>query len=312
MEFYFAPLEGVTNYILRNAHKRHFGTLDKYFAPFIVADQNEGFKSKDRNDLLPEHNLGLSLVPQILTSRPEDFNYTLKKIESFGYESFNLNLGCPSGTVVSKKRGSGVLADLDQLRFLLEGIFNVHTAQISIKTRIGIDDPEAFYQILQIYNEYPLHELIIHPRLQKDMYKNKPNLDMFGHAMATSKHSLCYNGDIFTMWDYQQIVTKFPQLEKVMLGRGLLMNPGLLMTIQTGEKASKASLLAYHDEIKAGYQAILSGDTNLLFKMKELWHYLQHSFENPEKHMKKIKKAVTLTDYQTAVNRIFEDLDLIK
>ena len=312
MEFYFAPLEGVTNYILRNAHKRQFGSLDKYFAPFIVADQNEGFKSKDKQDILPTNNLDLYLVPQILTSRPEDFNYTLKKIETFGYQQFNLNLGCPSGTVVSKKRGSGVLADLGHLEQLLDGIFSRHEAQISVKTRIGIDDPEIFYQILQIYNQYPIHELIIHPRLQKDMYRNKPNLDMFEHAMSTSKHSLCYNGDIFTKMDYEQIVARFTGLSKIMLGRGLLMNPALLMEIKTGQKASKASLLAYHNEIREGYQAILSGDTNLLFKMKELWHYLQHSFECPEKHMKKIKKAVTLSDYQSAVNRIFEDLELVK
>lgn len=312
MEFYFAPLEGVTTYILRNAHQKQFGTLDKYFAPFIVADQNEGFKTKDKNDILPSNNETIKLIPQILTSKPEDFNYTKNKIESFGYKEFNLNLGCPAGTVVSKKRGSGILADTVHLNRLLEGIFNGYSGEISVKTRIGIDEPEAFYQILSIYNQYPIKELIIHPRLQKDMYRNKPNLQMFAHAMSESKHSLCYNGDIFTLKDFEAIKESFPSLNKVMLGRGLLMNPGLFLEIKTGERINKDMLRTYHDDVKSSYQNILSGDTNLLFKMKEFWFYLQHSFDNPEKHMKKVKKAITLTDYNIAVNRIFEDLELIK
>lgn len=312
MEFYFAPLEGVTGYILRNAHLKHFGPLDKYFAPFIVADQNEGFKTKDRNDILPENNNQLTLIPQILTSKPEDFNYTKSKIAQFGYQEFNLNLGCPSGTVVSKKRGSGVLADLDHLKYLLEGIFNGLEGEISIKTRIGIDSPEVFDSIIEIYNQYPLKELIIHPRLQKDMYKNKPNYDKFTYAIDRSRHSLCYNGDVFTKEDFVHLMDRYPRLDKVMLGRGLLMNPSLLMEIKTGQKATKDMIKAYHDEIQSGYHSILSGDTNLLFKMKEFWFYTQHAFESSEKYMKKIKKSVTVQDYQMAVNRIFEDLELVK
>lgn len=312
MKFYLAPLEGITGYIFRNAHREHFTPLDRYFAPFIVADQQAGFKSKDRNDVLPENNQGMTLIPQIMTNSAADFNHTLKKIQTFGYDTYNLNLGCPSGTVVSKKRGAGLLSDLDALSRLLEGIYNVNTdVKISIKTRIGIESPEEFYKILPIYNQYPLEELIIHPRLQKDMYKNKPNLEMFKYALENSHHSICYNGDLFTLEDYNAFVTTFPEVEKVMFGRGLLRNPDLIDLIKGREKVDKEKLRVFHDKVYVDYQELLFGERNVLFKMKELWFYLQHSFKDSEKHMKKIKKAEKLRDYDDAVRRVFIDLELI-
>lgn len=313
MKFYYAPLEGITGYIYRNAHQAHFGAgIDKYFSPFIVAYQTNTLKSKEKNDILPEHNQGINLVPQILTNNGRDFNNTAKKIEAFGYKEINLNLGCPSGTVVTKRRGAGLLAHKEALNFLLEEIYQQATVEISVKTRLGIENPEEFYELMAIFNQYPMKELIIHPRVQKDMYKNKPRLEVFKEGLLLSTNPVCYNGDLFSLEDYTLFTEQFPEVEAVMLGRGLLSHPGLVAQLREQKKMDKAQLKAFHDEIYTEYQKILFGERNVLFKMKELWYYMIKAFSNPEKYAKKIKKAERLRDYEEAVFKLFNEQEILE
>lgn len=310
MEFYFAPLEGITGYTYRNAHHTQFDRIDKYFSPFIFANQHEGIKGKDVKDILPENNQGIALVPQVLTNNAKDFIYTAKKFKQLGYEEINLNLGCPSGTVVSRHRGSGFLAKRAELDAFLEEIFSDAVTKISIKTRIGKDLPEEFYELMEIYNKYPLEELIIHPRIQKDFYKNTPNMEIFRHAVKQSKNPVCYNGDLFMVSDYQSFRTDYPEVSKIMLGRGLISNPGMLREIMEGIRIDKKSLFSFHDQVYADYKAILFGDRNVLFKMKEIWFYMVTQFTNSEKYWKKIKKANYCSEYDIAIASLFEEQEI--
>lgn len=311
MKFYFAPIEGVTGYIYRNAYEEVYGgSIDKYFAPFIVASQRDEFKSREINDIMKANNSKIQLVPQILANDSRLFLSTAKKIEQLGYEEINLNLGCPSGTVVAKGKGAGFLKNPDDLDHFLEEVFSNTTSRISIKTRICIHNSEEFSKLLEIFNQYPLEELIIHPRLQIDFYKNHPNIEVFEEAIVGSQNSLCYNGDIFTSKDYKIFVERFPQVEKIMIGRGLLRNPNLINEIQEDVDKMHMSEIdkvkAFHDRIYLGYQRVLSGDTNVLYKMKEVWTYLIDSFPEGEKHIKKLKKAEKLSTYEIVVNEIFK------
>ena len=312
MNFYFAPMEGLTGYIYRNAHNAFFNKIDKYFSPFIVANQSNSFKTRELNDILPENNQGLVLIPQLLTNNAEDFINTSKKIKQLGYNEINLNLGCPSGTVVSKNRGSGFLAKREELDLFLEGIFSQATTKISVKTRIGKDQPEEFYHLIEIFNKYPIEELIIHPRTQKDFYKNKPNLKIFKEALILSKNPVCYNGDIFEVKDYKEFSTDFHSVETLMIGRGLLANPGLISGIENNTKLEKKLLKEFHDKIYEGYKGILSGDRNVLFKMKELWFYMMPMFSDNAKYAKKIRKSERLYDYDEAVLSLFREQDILE
>jgi tRNA-dihydrouridine synthase len=311
MNFYFAPLEGITGYLYRNAHNTCFGKVDKYFSPFITTNQSAAFKSRDINDILPENNKNMVLVPQLLTNNPRDFICAAEKIKQLGYEEINLNLGCPSGTVVTKYKGSGFLALPEELDRFLEEIFRSSVMEISIKTRIGKDRPEEFQELLRIYNKYPLKELIIHPRVQKDFYKNKPNREVFQEAFTLSKNPLCYNGDIFNLKDYKEFVAEFPEVETVMLGRGLIANPGLIGLITENKQLEKEVLREFHGNLYENYQKILSGDRNILFKMKEIWTYLGAVFTEHERYLKKIKKSERLKDYEEAVNRLFAEQEVV-
>lgn len=311
MKHYFAPLEGVTGYIYRNAHHKYFKGADQYFTPFIVPTQTKKLAPKELRDVLPERNEGLTIIPQILTNRAEDFICTAGELKRLGYNEVNLNLGCPSKTVVSKNRGSGFLALQGELNRFLEEIFRGADMKISVKTRIGKTEPEEFYELIEIFNKYPIEELIIHPRLQSDYYKNRPNLAVFKDAVLLSKNPLCYNGDIFTVSDYKKFTADFPEVGSVMFGRGLIANPGLLEEVSGGPPMDKQRFRAFHDEVLAGYRETGCGDRNVLFKMKELWIYMSCIFDDPGKYAKKIKKAERMSDYLAAVDKLLEERALV-
>ncbi len=256
-------------------------------------------------EILPENNKGMRLVPQILTNRAEDFLGTAEKLTYYGYGEINLNLGCPSKTVVSKGRGSGFLADPEGLDRFLDEIYSKAKVKISIKTRIGKDDPEEFLELLKIYNRYPAEELIIHPRIQTDFYKNKPNLEMFEEAVRTSKIDLCYNGDICSKEDAGMIQNRFPSVDTCMIGRGIIENPGLLSEIEGAGSPDRALIRRFHDRIYEEYRGTGMGDKNVLFKMKEIWCYMGRSFPGCEKQLKRIKKAEKTDRYEEAVAECF-------
>ena len=302
MQFYMAPMEGFTGYVFRNIYHKHFGDVDKYFTPFISGG---GLSHKEINDMDPEHNKGMVVVPQILTNKTEDFFNIAKILEDLGYTTVNLNLGCPSGTVVSKGRGAGFLAHPEELDAFLAEIFEKCPLKISIKTRLGLTDASEWTRLQEIYNKYPMDELIIHPRVRTDMYRNPINLEVFADAFSNSKVPVCYNGDICNTADYERITGMFPEVDRVMIGRGLFKNPGLIGEIKGGERITTEKVRAFHNDILDWYTEIISGDRNTLFKMKEIWSLMGDFFEDSEKQLKKIRKTNRLVEYRAAVNELF-------
>ena len=311
MRYYLAPMEGITGYLYRNAYEKYFHNIDKYFTPFIVPNKSRSLKTKELRDILPDNNKGMNIVPQILTNDSEGFITTSRKLQQLGYNQVNLNLGCPAGTVVSKNKGSGFLAKREELDIFLDEIFKMDDMKISIKTRIGKEDSEEFYELIKIYNKYPIEELIIHPRTQKDFYGNKPNLDVFKDALALSNNPVVYNGDIFTVDDNNKLIESFPEVKTIMLGRGIIANPGLMNKIKNNTKLDKKTLKDFHDEILNGYIELCDGDRNVLYKMIELWCYMSCIFSDNKKYVKKIRKSQKLSDYKSAVSSLFMEQEII-
>lgn len=311
MKYYFAPMEGITGYLYRNAHHDYFPGIDRYMTPFLAPNQKTCFRTREREDILPEHNRGMDVIPQILTNKTEEFLKASGQLKEYGYREVNLNLGCPSRTVASKCRGAGFLAVPEELDRFLDEIFEKANMEISIKTRIGKDRGEEFAHLIEIYNQYPVKELIIHPRVQKDFYRNAPNLDVFAQGLARCECPVCYNGDLKTVKDVEEFRKRFPKVDRIMIGRGMLANPGLVGELQGKEPMDKQRLRNFHDRIYRDYQGLLFGEKNVLFKMKELWSYLIESFEDAEKEAKKIRKAQRLREYEEAVEALFSRKRLI-
>ena len=309
MNLYFAPLEGIGGYIYRNAQADYFEKADKYYSPFLAPNQNRSISPKEYKDIAPEHNEDIMLVPQIMANNAEIFLKAAQELEQLGYKEINLNLGCPSRTVVTKYRGAGFLAKPDALEQFLEEVYSKLNIRLSLKTRLGMEDEEEFEHLLDIYNKFPVSELIIHPRVQTDYYKNTPRMDSFLNALEKSKNPVVYNGDIFNKEKYQQVMKQM-DVSGVMLGRGVLANPALFGEIRGTEKLSKERLWEFHERLLADYTQEMSGERNVLFKMKELWFYLAWSFTNTEKYEKKIRKAQHLSDYRLVVKQLFFEQEL--
>lgn len=304
MKIYFAPLEGITNCLFRNTYEEIYGNIDKYFAPFISPCENYSMTPKEKKDLTPENNKVANLVPQILTNKSEFFFRAAKELKEMGYKEVNLNLGCPSGTVCAKNKGAGFLKDKDALKTFLDDIYSYSESdnmKISLKTRLGYEEPDEFYELMEIINNFPVSELIVHPRIRADFYKGEPRKEYFEYAMEHSNNPLVYNGNIFTCKDYDE------RSDTIMLGRGIIADPSLADKLKgQATETDFTKLRTLHDTLYNEYKKIMSPDINVLFKMRELWTYWQSLFDGAERDIKKLLKAKKYAEYEDIAYKLLK------
>ena len=313
MKYYFAPMEGITDYVLRNVHHSCFPGIDRYYTPFLSpVTSGSAITRKDMQEVSREHNAGVPVVPQLLSSNAEAFVKAAGQLKWLGYDEVNLNLGCPSGTVCAKGRGAGFLAPerRDELRRFLDGIFDGSPLPVSIKTRIGISDPEEFHALLALYAEYPVKELTIHPRVQKAGYRGPALLQYYDEAVQGGQQPVCLSGAGGTAGSLSRHLSGYAAPEALMLGRGLIANPALVRQLQGGASLTAAELQEYHGRLFEATAAHLGSTRSTMFRMKELWGFMILMFDHREKHLKALKKATSVTEYQAAVLRIFRELPL--
>ena len=305
MQYYFAPMEGLTDSIYRRAHHTYFSGVDRYYMPFLSPTIHRTLTHREDRELPMADSVDFQAVPQVLTKVAEDFLWAAQVCRDRGYDEVNLNVGCPSGTVVSKGKGSGMLRDLDHLDRFLEEIFQESVLPISIKTRLGIENSEEFPKILEIYNRYPIKELTIHPRVRKQFYNGTVDMEMFLYAAQNSRNPLCYNGDITSVAQINKLQLEFPMVESVMIGRGLVADPGLLCG-GTEIKALEQFMNALLEE----YTVSFGGARNAMFRLKENWGLLHPRFEGVDKLWKRLRKTTDLEEYKAITAEIFHTLPL--
>jgi len=307
-----APLEGITTFIFRNAHHQLFGGADRYFLPFFSPAAEHILTNRELRDLDPSNNTAPNLVPQVMTRRAEDFLWAAEQVRAMGYQEINLNLGCPSGTVAAKGKGSGFLGRPEELDRFLDEVFSRVKMPVSVKTRLGIREPEEFHQILEIFNRYPISDLTIHPRVQKEFYKGTVHRDLFAWALSESRNPLCYNGDLVTVEDCIALKAEFPEVESVMIGRGLAADPALLRKLRGGPPATRAELKRFVQTLYEGYCTAYGQAGPAAQRMKELWFYLIHLFQGGEKQAKAMRRLKQPREYEQLEASIFQDLELLE
>lgn len=306
MNLYFAPLEGITTYIYRNIHEEMFGGCDEYYAPFIVPSDDEKITKKSLKDILPENNGNYKLQVQVLTNRSDSFLKFAENIKALGYDEVNINLGCPSGTVVSKGRGAGFLRDPDGLDKFFCEIFEKTDLKVSVKTRIGFYNSDEMEELLEIYNKYPLTRLIVHPRVREDYYKGEPDVKAFDFTYGNSKNPVCYNGNIFAKEDYFDTLGKFPDVEGIMIGRGAIVNPAIFREIKGGAKLTSEELILFTEKLAQKYNEVLKSETFTLHKLKEVWTYMLQNYPDEKKVAKTMKKSNKIIEFVNAVKALPE------
>ena len=302
MRYYFAPMEGLTDSIYRRLHHKHFGGVDRYYMPFLSPTIHRSLTHKEDRELPMADSVPFTAIPQLLTKVPEDFLWAAQVCMDRGYTEVNLNTGCPSGTVVSKGKGSGMLRDPQQLDTFLDAVFTVCPVSISVKTRLGLEDPEEFPALLEVFNRYPIKELTIHPRVRKDFYKEPVRPEWFQYALENSKNPLCYNGDILTKAEADAATC----VDAVMIGRGLLADPGMLLPGGTTLHALEAFL----NELLETYTEVFGGSRNAMFRMKENWGLLHSRFDFSDKLLKRLLKTTDVAEYKAIAAEILHTLPL--
>lgn len=313
MKFYFAPMEGITGYIYRRAHHDLFPGMDAYFMPFISANYTFNLKSREKTDTLPANNAGIVSVPQILANKADEFLWAANYLRQQGYRKINFNLGCPARMIVSRKKGSGLLEDLDELDELLKAIFDGLPADmdLSVKTRLGIRDFSIIPHLMEIYNRYPISLLIIHPRTQRDLYTGRADWDAFEQALSLTRHKVCYNGDITSPSVFRAFTERFPQIDEVMIGRGLIANPALVRQLKGGAALSGKEVLAFTDRLMHDYEGNPPGERILVNRMKEVLSYMVLSFDDPSGYyVKNIRKAQTAAQLRAAVTMLVNNCEV--
>ena len=301
MRYYFAPMEGLTDSVYRKAHHAHFSGVTRYYMPFISPTVHRTLTPRETRELPKADSVPFEAVPQLLTKVSEDFLWAAAVCRDLGYDEVNLNVGCPSGTVTAKGKGSGMLRDLDHLQRFLDDIYRNAPLPISVKTRLGFEDPAEFPAIMDIFNNYPIHELTVHPRVRKDFYNGSVNMDAFRYCLDVSKNPVCYNGNLCSISQIEAFRKEFPQVRSVMIGRGLIGDPGMLTPGGTTVNA----LESFMDTLLEEYQIAFGSARNAMFRLKENWHLLSNRFEGSEKLIKRQRKTTDITENKQITREIF-------
>ena len=306
-----SPLQGFTDFRFRNAFHKYFGGIDTFYSPYIKLNGKLVVKGSYERDILPENNSTLEVIPQIITNDAEEFLFVAKYVQQFGYKELNWNLGCPYPMVAKCGMGSGLIKNTDQIEHILKRVHNETDIIVSMKMRMGYENPTEILDVFPILEQYPIKNIAIHARIGKQLYKGGVDLDSFQKCLDTSKQKIYYNGDITSVTKFNELQERFPSIDHWMIGRGLITDPFLPSMIKNNTTEYPKNKLeifeAFHDEIYQEYDAYLSGPTPIRMKMLGFWEYFSESFSNPQKTFKKIKKAGNSKNYEIAVKEIFKN-----
>ena len=330
-DIYFAPMEGIVTATYRKIYRKYYKGVDRFYTPFLAANQNHKFRRREKQEYRP---YAPDTVPQVLTSSAQDFLWAAGELSEAGYSEININMGCPSATVVTKGRGAGMLADKEKLDEFLYEIFSSGSGlesglpAVSIKTRIGMESHDEVYELIDIWKKYPIKEIIVHPRVRADFYENEPDLEAFeaicrefskedrteadceavSDGQDPTNTTVTYNGDIRSTDDAIRLRERFGEYLNIMIGRGFLIDPALAERIKCTNRREKEEsnkrLYDFLTDLWDEYEQVLDSERDVLFKMKELWSWLGMNFPEADRELKMIRKTVKKAEYMAAVREI--------
>lgn len=312
VQLYLAPFQGITPHTFRRVYAQHFDNVDKYFTPFFAKiDHQSRLSARKEFELQHLGSTSAEVVPQILSKDADEILRFAHLCASRGFSELNWNLGCPYPQVADKKRGSGMLPYPNMITEILDKVMPTMPLRFSIKCRLGYEKPEEIFNLIPVFNAYPIHELTVHPRIGKQLYSGQADKKFLLQILPLIKVPFVYNGDIFTFGDFAQLSGLIPDVNRFMIGRGILSNPFLPGEILNADHfpTRKIKLLRFLDDLYFGYRSDMNDRLTLLNVLKEYWDYLTNWFENPEKVKRIIKKVKTFDEYEDAVKRIFQEFE---
>lgn len=258
-----APLRGVTIRCFREtfADEIRGAGFTEAVTPFISSIPGfDPLQDRELREREPgNREQGLKVTPQFIGKDPVALRVCLEKVKAAGYDTADLNCGCPYPMVRNKGRGSGLLRTPDVLRRMLEvGCDVMGPGKFSIKARLGVDRNGELLGLMPMINEFPLRFLTVHARTARQMYGGIIDDEGLGKVAAVSKVPVVRNGDVEFPLSEKRSGDRFP----VMIGRSFVR--------WLGTREDSGELLSRYI---AASQAELCGDRPVLGRMKELIAY---------------------------------------
>lgn len=307
-QIYLAPFQGITGQVFRTCYANHFEGVDAMFTPYFAGINHDSrLSEKKKIELQNTVENGIPVIPQILSKDAGEIIRFAGILKNLGFTELNWNLGCPYPQVANKKRGSGMLPYPALVAEILEKVFDKTEINFSIKCRLGYFSPAEIDELVPVFNRFPLSELIIHPRIGKQLYSGSADPEKFTHIENQVRMPVVYNGDIFAKEDFIGLQQKFPSVTHWMIGRGILSDPFLPARIKglALPADKKKQLRKFIENLYLEYRRSTNDSLATIGFMKEYWRYLSESIEDPHKVLKKIKKVRSFDEYEDVVAGIF-------
>jgi len=306
-----APMQALTDVFFMNTYHRMFGGFDEMMAPYIMASSNSPIKSGTLQKNFGTIDSGIKLIPQLLSNDAPAFLHYDQVFCDLGFDKMNWNLGCPYPFVTKKLRGSGLLSYPDKIDNILEQIMPKLNLRLSIKVRSGYSDEHELYKLTEVFNRYPVDELIIHPRTASQLYEGEANRVLFGEIYREFKMPVVYNGDIVSSHEVVQMQKDYPGIKGFMIGRGAFINPFITMQINGVELTHDKKLKKYREFYFELHHHYKQKKQSFLGHMKELWSFFSQSFQNGSSYLFALRTINEVEVFEHTVERIFESGKLI-
>jgi tRNA-dihydrouridine synthase B len=309
-----APMLGLTDAVFINILHREIGGYQEMFLPYMVACSTSPIRESVLIRRLDQLDRQIDIVPQLLSNDSEGFLHYANLLYDLGYKKVNWNLGCPQPFVTNRGRGAGLLRNPDMIKTLLDQIIPNLKPILSIKTRLGYYSTDESIKLVELFNEYPIGELIIHARTAIQQYKGEPDQNAFINVAKMCKIPLVYNGNIICLNQAGNIINNYPDLSGIMVGRGAFINPfvGLeLNEIFLTQQEKTARLKVFYQALFNEYKQRSKTEAGFLNHFKELWGLFSQSFENGESLIKKLLIINNLDEFEVETDRIFGEYKLI-
>lgn len=304
-KIFAAPLQGYTNAPFRHFHADLFGGVDAYYSPFIRVEDGD-VRRRDLIDLMSPLNANHCLVPQIIFKDELEFSKLVDRVESLGFNEVDLNLGCPFPPQLKRGRGAALIVNPDILQKISDIMVSLASMRFSLKMRIGVSAADDWRESIGVINNMPLQHITVHPRIAAQGYDGRVDIAQFERILGESSHPVIYNGDILSAEGIGAVISRFPSIAGVMIGRGLLRSPAIASDwtgeAPAGRRSDLTRLLMLHEPIYTHYCETLCGESQILSKIKPFWDYAKP--ELPNKMYKAIKKASSLSKYEMAVSSV--------
>ena len=309
LPIHFAPLQGYTEAPYRRIHQSVCGGVDTYYTPFIRLEHGQ-IRKKDLREALPDQNVGVHIVPQVIAGDGAEFVVLAEKLIELGHQEIDINMGCPFPLQTRLGRGSGILPHPDKVTEILQQATRLHNEKgvtFSVKMRLGQESPAECMALLPVLNDTPLKHITLHPRIGRNQYKGELDMESFDAFYAESQNPIVFNGMLLTVADLQRMEAAYPKLAGLMIGRGLLSRPTLAQEYTSGQSLTdeevRRKVLDMHRQLMAHYsEAIEGGEGQLVQKMQSFWEYQEPLFGH--KAVKKVLKSGSLRNYREAVANI--------